>query len=67
METLNPELGSGIEALFSGKRFVYYDVKEGDAVRRVEESGRGQRNYSICTRDFADLAGLGEGVAYAHL
>jgi len=67
IEILNKTLGGEVEAFFANSNYVFYEIVEGEALRRVESLGVASRNYLLCTADFAARNGFGDVVLHEAL
>ena len=67
IEILNKTLGGEVEAFFLNSNYVFYEIIEGVALRRVESLGATSGNYLLCTADFAASSGFGNLVPHAEI
>lgn len=67
IEILDRSLGEKVEQYFAGLNYVFYEIIETQCVQRVEALGLSERNYLICSEEFAASSGLKDVTTHAEL
>jgi FkbM family methyltransferase len=67
LEVLDRSMGEKVERIFTGLDYAFYEIAEGQEVRRVNSLGGAPGNCLICSKQFAATAGLKEGLSHRSL
>lgn len=67
IEILDRDIGRHVEAILAGNNYVFFEIIEGEAVRRVGELGGGGPNYLICSGSEVKDMGLRQSLPHEAL